>query len=313
MPRGRAERLVSDLGAEAAGSVTRKVTYVVAGADPGSKLPEGGGLRHHGADRGRLPGDLARAQRGGLDPAAKRNSTALPCSRTGPFAAFSPPAKTRPQVNPLPRHPAPAAPLPSHPIRPNPRRPRFPGPCAGHRHPRRGRRHDRRRHRRSASSHVRYIGIDTPETVDPRRPVECFGHEASDLNKQLVDGKTVGLEKDVSETDQFGRLLRYVWLNGDDGERHARARGLRPGVSLPAGREVPGALFVACRRRRREAGRGLWGAACEETPDTDGCHSRSPAPASTRARPSPSSRATSASAPARGSTTFPAAISTTRP
>ncbi|HSP54769.1 MAG TPA: thermonuclease family protein, partial [Dehalococcoidia bacterium] len=51
---------------------------------------------------------------------------------------------------------------------------------------------------------LRYIGINTPETVDPRRPVECFGHEASDYNRRLVEGKTVGLEKDISETDQFG-------------------------------------------------------------------------------------------------------------
>src|SRR5436309_10865554 len=59
---------------------------------------------------------------------------------------------------------------------------------------------------------LRYIGIDTPETVDPRRPVGCFGAEASERNRQLVEGRTVGLEKDVSETDSFGRLLRYVWV-----------------------------------------------------------------------------------------------------
>ena len=54
-------------------------------------------------------------------------------------------------------------------------------------------------------------GVDTPETVDPNRPPGCFGKEASDRNKQLVDGKTVYLEKEVSETDRFGRLLRYVY------------------------------------------------------------------------------------------------------
>lgn len=59
---------------------------------------------------------------------------------------------------------------------------------------------------------VRYIGIDTPETVDPRKPVQCYGQEASNKNKELVEGKTVELEKDVSETDKYGRLLRYVWL-----------------------------------------------------------------------------------------------------
>lgn len=59
---------------------------------------------------------------------------------------------------------------------------------------------------------VRYLGVDTPETVDPRRPVECFGKEAKNKNKQLVEGKRVILEKDISETDKYGRLLRYVYL-----------------------------------------------------------------------------------------------------
>lgn len=59
---------------------------------------------------------------------------------------------------------------------------------------------------------VRYTGIDTPETVDPRRPVGCFGKEASNENKKLVGGKTIILVKDISETDKFGRLLRYVYL-----------------------------------------------------------------------------------------------------
>ena len=59
---------------------------------------------------------------------------------------------------------------------------------------------------------VRYIGIDTPETVHPTRGEEPYGREASNRNKQLVSGQTVYLEKDLSETDQYGRLLRYVWL-----------------------------------------------------------------------------------------------------
>ncbi len=60
---------------------------------------------------------------------------------------------------------------------------------------------------------VRYIGIDTPETVDPRKPVQCFGKEASNKNRQLVEGKKVYLEKDISETDKYGRLLRYIWID----------------------------------------------------------------------------------------------------
>jgi micrococcal nuclease len=59
---------------------------------------------------------------------------------------------------------------------------------------------------------VRYIGINTPESVDPRRPVQCFGKEASKRNKELVEGKVVRLEKDVEDKDKYGRLLRYVYL-----------------------------------------------------------------------------------------------------
>lgn len=59
---------------------------------------------------------------------------------------------------------------------------------------------------------VSYIGMDTPETVHPTVGVECFGYEATEFNRTLVEGKMVYLEKDVSETDRYGRLLRYVWL-----------------------------------------------------------------------------------------------------
>lgn len=60
---------------------------------------------------------------------------------------------------------------------------------------------------------VRYIGIDTPETVDPRKPVQCFGEEAAEKNRELVLGKEIELEKDISETDKYGRLLRYVYID----------------------------------------------------------------------------------------------------
>ena len=59
---------------------------------------------------------------------------------------------------------------------------------------------------------VRYIGIDTRETVDPTKPFQCFGVEASNKNKELVSGKRVRLEKDISETDKYGPLLRYVYV-----------------------------------------------------------------------------------------------------
>lgn len=59
---------------------------------------------------------------------------------------------------------------------------------------------------------VRLLGIDTPETKDPRKPVQCFGKEASAETKDLIEGKFVILEKDISETDKYDRLLRYIFL-----------------------------------------------------------------------------------------------------
>jgi endonuclease YncB( thermonuclease family) len=61
---------------------------------------------------------------------------------------------------------------------------------------------------------LRLIGIDTPETVDPRKSVQCFGVEASNKAKELLLGQNVGLEADESqgERDKYKRLLRYVFL-----------------------------------------------------------------------------------------------------
>ncbi|HSN58681.1 MAG TPA: thermonuclease family protein [Clostridiaceae bacterium] len=62
----------------------------------------------------------------------------------------------------------------------------------------------------SDGSRVRFIGMDTPESTTT---TEFYGNEASDYAKGMLTGKTVYLEKDVSETDRYGRLLRYVWLS----------------------------------------------------------------------------------------------------
>lgn len=105
---------------------------------------------------------------------------------------------------------------------------------------------------------VRYLGIDAPETVRPDWPVEPLGPEASAFNEQLVGGKTVWLEEDVSETDQFGRLLRYVWL--EDG-RLVNAvlveAGYARAVALPPDLKHADAI-VALQREARAQERGLW-------------------------------------------------------
>lgn len=59
---------------------------------------------------------------------------------------------------------------------------------------------------------LRFIGVDTPETKHPNKPVEFMGKEASDFTTNELNGKKIWLEKDVSETDKYQRLLRYIWL-----------------------------------------------------------------------------------------------------
>ncbi len=108
--------------------------------------------------------------------------------------------------------------------------------------------------------HVRYIGINTPESVHPRKAVQCFGHEAAERNRQLVEGEYVRLVKDVSETDRYGRLLRYVYLkNGTFINLELVKEGYAHAATWPP--DVNYSLqFVAAERIAREEGRGLWGA-----------------------------------------------------
>lgn len=64
---------------------------------------------------------------------------------------------------------------------------------------------------------VRLIGINTPETVDPRKAVECFGKEASTRMKEIAENKIVRLEYDDSQSlrDAYGRILAYVYLEDE--------------------------------------------------------------------------------------------------
>ncbi len=109
---------------------------------------------------------------------------------------------------------------------------------------------------------LRYIGINTPETVDLRRPVQCFGKQASDENKSLVLGKDVYLEKDVSETDKFGRLLRYVFLKLDDGtilfvNDYLVREGFGEVSTFPPDVKYTD-RFLAAQVEAKQESRGLW-------------------------------------------------------
>lgn len=108
---------------------------------------------------------------------------------------------------------------------------------------------------------VRYIGMDTPETVDPRRPVECFGAEASAKNKELVQGKVVELEKDISERDTYGRLLRYVWMGDIFINEQLVREGFAYVSTFPPDVKYEERLLEAQRLARDEK-KGLWSGAC---------------------------------------------------
>lgn len=111
----------------------------------------------------------------------------------------------------------------------------------------------------SGVGRVRLIGVDTPESVDPRRPVEFFGKEASAFTRRLVDGKLVRLEYDWERADRYGRTLAYAYLPDgtflnaeiiEQGYGHAYTRF--PFKHLDR--------FRRLEREARQAGRGLWGA-----------------------------------------------------
>lgn len=108
---------------------------------------------------------------------------------------------------------------------------------------------------------VRYIGIDTPETVDPRKTVQCFGKEAAEKNKEWVLGREVRLEKDISETDRYGRLLRYVYVRMGETELMVNEGLVREGFahasSYPPDIKYQERFSIA-EAEAREVGRGLW-------------------------------------------------------
>lgn len=113
---------------------------------------------------------------------------------------------------------------------------------------------------------VRFIGIDTPETVAPNTPVMCFGPEATAFTEQQIPpGTVVYLETDVSETDQYDRLLRYVWL--EDGRmlnKELLFYGFAQVTTFPPDVKYADE-FVEIQRQAAEGLRGYWGA-CVATP-----------------------------------------------
>ena len=110
---------------------------------------------------------------------------------------------------------------------------------------------------------VRILGVDTPETVDPRKSVQCFGKEASNETKSLLSGKVVVLQKDISDRDKYDRLLRYVFLPLDDGRilfvsDYLVREGFAQVLTIPPDVKYAD-QFLEAQRQAREAKEGLWG------------------------------------------------------
>lgn len=110
---------------------------------------------------------------------------------------------------------------------------------------------------------VRLILIDTPETRDPNRPPECFGQEATEYLTWLLSlGGTLYLERDVSERDQFDRLLRYAWLDFDDGHAYLVNEVMVRSGYASLSTYPPDLKYVEeireANRFAREHGYGLW-------------------------------------------------------
>jgi micrococcal nuclease len=108
---------------------------------------------------------------------------------------------------------------------------------------------------------VRYIGIDTPESVKPGTAVQCYAHRAAAENARLVAGRRVRLVLDVEARDRFGRLLAYVYRSGDGAFVNAElARGgFARTLTIPPNVRFA-ARFRALAAQARRAHRGLWSA-----------------------------------------------------
>jgi endonuclease YncB( thermonuclease family) len=105
---------------------------------------------------------------------------------------------------------------------------------------------------------IRYILIDTPETHHPTKGEEPFGPEATEANRALVEGKIIKLEKDVSETDQYDRLLRYVYVDNILVNEELLRQGLAKVVTFPPDLKYVD-RFLAVQEESQAAGRGIWG------------------------------------------------------
>lgn len=108
---------------------------------------------------------------------------------------------------------------------------------------------------------VRYIGVDAPEIIVPRKDFQCLGIEAATFNSSLVLGKTVTLTKEFSEQDRIGRLLRHVFVDGDMIQKLLLARGLAKVMSIEPDISYASA-FLNLQSQAQKNHTGIWDQHC---------------------------------------------------
>jgi micrococcal nuclease len=106
---------------------------------------------------------------------------------------------------------------------------------------------------------LRLIGVDTPETVKPGTPVQCFGPRASSFTHRRLEGRRVRVYFGVERRDVYGRLLGYLRLDGGMFNAALVRRGLARSLTIPPNDRYA-ALFHRLELAAARAGRGLWGA-----------------------------------------------------
>jgi micrococcal nuclease len=108
---------------------------------------------------------------------------------------------------------------------------------------------------------VRYIGVDTPESVKPGTPVQCFAKAASAANRRLVQGEAVRLVHDAEARDRYGRTLAYVYRSRDGLFVNAELvrQGFATTLTIPPN-VAHADEFLALQRAARQAALGLWSA-----------------------------------------------------
>ena len=109
------------------------------------------------------------------------------------------------------------------------------------------------------SEYVRYIGIDTPESVQPGEPVECFGNESKDFNAGLIEGRRMKMVFDEEKRDHYGRLLAYVYVDGKLLQAEMLRRGYATTLEVSPNTSKA-KKFGELESEARNAGRGLWSA-----------------------------------------------------